>query len=52
MMLLYYGINDDGADPMTYRQIGKLYGVSHERIRQRVKKASNRLRLLHNTSPR
>ena len=52
MMLLYYGINDDGADPMTLVQLGKMFGLSRTRIGQRIQMASNRLRLLHNTSPR
>ena len=43
MMEARFGLT--GKEPKTYAEIGKKYGVSRERVRQVVDKASKRLRL-------
>ena len=42
ILRLYFGI--DGAEPMTLEEIGSLFGITRERVRQIKEKALSRLR--------
>ena len=42
VLVMYYGL--DGNEPMTLKQIGKVFGVSRERVRQLRERALARLR--------
>lgn len=44
ILILYYGLADDGAEPLTLERIGALLGVTRERVRQIRERAFEKLR--------
>jgi len=43
ILRLRYGLGDDGAEPMTLKEIGKVVGLTRERVRQIERDALRRL---------
>ena len=41
---LYHGVEKKGIDPMSFRQIGEIFGVSKESIRQQYHRAMKQLK--------